>query len=74
MKRKARMGKWGRRGAPGHPGEVQFTDLEYAINTQSCNISNDVTKLYLYVNDPPTQWDVQQIARKVDELIRALRR
>ena len=68
------MGPPGPQGAPGDPGEVQFTDLEYAINTQSSNISNDVTKLDMYVNDPPTQWDVQQIANKVDELIQALRR
>jgi len=53
---------------------VQYTDLEYAINTQSSNISNDVSTLGLYVNDPPTQWDVQQVVDKVDELINVLRR
>ncbi len=68
------VGPQGPQGETGEAGQVQYTDLEYAINTQSSNISNDVSTLGLYVNDPPTQWDVQQVVDKVDELINVLRR
>ena len=68
------VGPQGPQGETGEAGQVQYTDLEYAINTQSSNISNDVSTLGLYVNDPPTQWDVQQVVDKVDELINIVRR
>lgn len=68
------VGPQGPQGETGKAGQVQYTDLEYAINTQSSNISNDVSTLGFYVNDPPTQWDVQQVVDKVDELINILRR
>ena len=61
-------------GEQGPAGEVSQGDLENAINTLTSNISNDVQFLSASVNDPPTQWDVQQIADKVDELLQALRR
>ena len=57
----------------GANGEVSFTDLTTAIDGTSTN-SNGVELLSLFVNDPPTQFDVQTIADKIDELIGALRR
>jgi len=53
---------------------VSQGDLETALNTQSSNISNDVSFLNFSVNDPPTQQDVQLVLDKVDELLQALRR
>lgn len=64
----------GEPGEQGPAGGVSQEDLEYAINTQTSSNSNDVQFLTATVNDPPTQWDVQQIADKVDELLQALRR
>lgn len=61
-------------GEQGPGGEVSQGDLENAINTQTSSNSNDVQFLAANVNDPPTQWDVQQIADKLDELLQALRR
>jgi hypothetical protein len=64
----------GETGEQGSAGGVSPEDLEYAINTQTSSNSNDVQFLAANVNDPPTQWDVQQIADKLDELLQALRR
>ena len=64
----------GEPGEQGPAGEVSQGDLESALNTQSSNISNDVSFLNFSVNDPPTQQDVQMVLDKVDELIQALRR
>jgi hypothetical protein len=60
-------------GPQGPPGEVTQMQLDTAIGNTSRN-SNAVALLGMTVSDPPAQWEVQQIANKLDELINALRR
>ena len=55
------------------PGEVTNAALASAIAGTSVG-SNGVATLGLAVGNPPTQAEVQAIARKLDELILALRR
>ena len=71
------QGYTGAEGPAGPPGEVSQTDLNNAVLNmlnQSSNISNGVNLLNLFVSDPPTQGEVQQIVNKLDELINVLRR
>lgn len=60
-------------GEQGPQGEVSYTELTNAIDGTSSN-SNGVSTLNIPISDPPQQWEVQQIADKLDELINALRR
>lgn len=52
---------------------VTASALNGAISGTSNN-SNNVNTLNLSISDPPQQWEVQQMANKIDELINALRR
>jgi hypothetical protein len=67
------QGYTGATGEPGAPGEVTLAQLTSAISGTSSN-SNAVATLGFVVSDPPTQWQVQQVVNKLDELITALRR
>lgn len=67
----------GPQGPQGVPGEVTQTDLNNAVQgmlSQCSANSNGVNTLNLFVSDPPTQGEVQDLANKLDELINALRR
>ena len=66
-------GSQGNDGAQGPPGEVTLNELANVINGSSAN-SNNVGTLGLWVNDPPSGADLQQVVNKLDELILALRR
>ena len=67
-------GPAGEPGTPGPPGEVTFADLTTELTNNTSANSNGVSTLNIFANDPPSQWDVQQIIDKLDELINALRR
>jgi hypothetical protein len=55
------------------PGNVKQSQLD-AVISGTANNSNRVNILGLNLSDLPEQWQVQQIADKLDELIQALRR
>ncbi|HRJ11339.1 MAG TPA: hypothetical protein PK490_08245 [Prosthecobacter sp.] len=63
----------GENGSDGPSGEVSQQQLDDAIAGTSPN-SNAVATLGLSISDPPTAWEVQEVANKLDELIYALRR
>jgi len=63
----------GENGSDGPSGEVSQQQLDDAIAGTSPN-SNQVATLGLSISDPPTAWEVQEVANKLDELIYALRR
>lgn len=57
--------------------DIQTRATSAALNgaiAGTSNNSNGVGTLGMSVSDPPQQWEVQQIADKLDELINALRR
>jgi hypothetical protein len=54
-------------------GEISNMDLQNAISGTSNN-SNGVGTLGLVASSPPTQYEVQILGDKLDELINALRR
>lgn len=60
-------------GTPGTPGEVSMAQLQSEIGATARHPSS-VADLALSVNDPPTAFEVQSIANKIDELLAALRR
>ena len=66
-------GPTGEPGPPGPPGEVSLQQLSDAISGTSAN-TNNVNTLDLFINDPPTQAEVQDVLNKLHELILALRR
>ena len=66
-------GNDGSSGADGMPGEVSQQQLDDAIATTSAN-SDGVSTLDLFVSDPPTQAEMQDIVNKLNELIVALHR
>ncbi len=64
-------------GPPGPMGEATMGDIQNAVNNAlagTSNNSNSVAILDLTISDPPTLWEVQSIATRVDQLILALRR
>lgn len=63
----------GPEGPQGPIGEVSNMDLQNAISGTSNN-SNGVGTLGLVASNPPTQYEVQSLGDKLDELILALRR
>ena len=71
------QGDTGPQGEQGPPGEVTLSELTTACDNvlaNSSNQSNEVPPLDMAVSDPPTQWEVEQIVSKLNELIQALRR
>ena len=66
-------GNDGSNGADGMPGEVSQQQLDDAIANTSAN-SDGVSTLDIFINDPPTQAEVQDVVNKINELIVALRR
>ena len=66
-------GNDGSSGADGMPGEVSQQQLDDAIATTSAN-SDGVSTLDLFVSDPPTQAEMQDVVNKLNELIVVLRR
>jgi hypothetical protein len=67
------QGAEGAPGAPGTPGEVSLSLLQSEIGATARHPTT-VMDLNLGVSDPPTAFEVQTIAHKVDELLAALRR
>ena len=63
----------GPEGPQGPMGEISNMDLQNAIAGTSNN-SNAVGTLGLVASSPPTQYEMQAVADKLDELINALRR
>ena len=63
----------GPEGPQGPMGEVSSMELSNAIAGTSSN-SNGVGTLGLVASSPPTQYEMQAVADKLDELIYALRR
>ena len=63
----------GPEGPAGPQGEVSQQDLDDAINgtANNCDI---VELLSTIISDPPTQYEVEEILNKVNELIQALYR
>jgi hypothetical protein len=55
------------------PGEVSLSQLQSEIGATARHPTT-VMDLNLGVSDPPTAFEVQMIAHKVDELLAALRR
>ena len=58
-------------------GEVSYQQLNDAINGAiggTSNNSNGVGTLDISISDPPTQYELQQVLGKLNELIGALRR
>ncbi len=66
-------GPEGPQGPQGPMGEATIGDIQNAIQTTSAN-SNSISLLDITISDPPTQWEVQSIANRVDQLLLALRR
>ncbi|MCB1209292.1 MAG: hypothetical protein KDK97_08195, partial [Verrucomicrobiales bacterium] len=64
----------GEAGEQGPAGEVTYSDLSNELTNNTSANTNNVSTLGIYVNDPPSQGDVQSIVDKLDELINALRR
>ena len=67
------QGPQGDPGPQGPMGEISNMDLSNAISGTSAN-SNGVGTLGLVASSPPTQYEMQAVADKLDELINALRR
>ena len=67
------MGPDGPEGPPGPAGEVSLVDLTDAIDSTARN-PQSVAPLALFVSDPPTQMEMQEVVDKVNELISALTR
>ncbi|MCX7009921.1 MAG: hypothetical protein NTY53_22215 [Kiritimatiellaeota bacterium] len=67
------QGNQGNDGPQGPQGEVSAQQLSDAIAGTSAN-TNAIAQLGMTVSDPPTQFEMQTIANKLDELIAALRR
>lgn len=63
----------GSNGSDGAPGEVSNTQLDTAIAGTAANC-NSVSLPSFTVSDPPTQFEMQQVADKLLELMNALRR
>jgi len=67
------QGEKGDTGDKGDTGEVSEQQLNDAIAGTPSNV-NAIEPMNLTVSDPPSQWEIQTIANKLDELINALKR